>query len=450
MTGALVNVAGVPYDSVLGVALFREPVWNIGGWSGGHEDVDEPLPPVDADFIASAVAPNRVSLLPNFDFEGDWGATWGVNSHAEWVKYASADPQSGTYVARLTSSSSKDLRSTLQAAPIVVDPLAIYEVGITYRKISGTISNFYLALTCLRADDTLVRIEEVQYWRSSCTYLTQAASSGDTVLHVADTQGWVDTLNAAMAVHHKDNGEPIYPDNSDIGEAFMADWQNYVRLKDGDIVASATQLNCETTVGYALPKGTWIRLHRSGGYMPYPVVGNDIGTSWVTGSGRIYGVADRGDYEMERGLIGQGDQFRFGTTKFWPYVFANYGSSDETVVEVDDFYCDRLDNVEMVKLRPVVDPLSSVRHHVRYRYAKNVALGTVNLKVRLLEQSNINVPGQYATNRDAFRLTEIASWTHNDIGTTPTTALQTLSVGEANSLNYTADRAHWLEFEATS
>lgn len=80
-------------------------------------------------------------------------------------------------------------------------------------------------------------------------------------------------------------------------------------------------------------------------------------------------------------------------------------------------------------LTSVEDPQTSSNHIVRYVYKKDGGAVNVRLTVRLLEGG-----------------TQIASWTHTNIGTSSTLATQTLSAGEANSItNYSNLR---LEFTA--
>lgn len=84
-----------------------------------------------------------------------------------------------------------------------------------------------------------------------------------------------------------------------------------------------------------------------------------------------------------------------------------------------------------VGLSSVVDPQSSSNHIVRYTYGKDASGGNViNLTVRLMQGS-----------------TQIASWTHNGIGTGFTLATQTLSAAEADSISNYSDLR--LRFTAT-
>lgn len=79
----------------------------------------------------------------------------------------------------------------------------------------------------------------------------------------------------------------------------------------------------------------------------------------------------------------------------------------------------------VTKLTSVEDPLSSTGHVVRYRYAKNAAGGAqIDLTVQLRQgYTNEGSPG-----------TLIKEWTHTNIGETLTTASQTLSGAEADSI----------------
>lgn len=81
-------------------------------------------------------------------------------------------------------------------------------------------------------------------------------------------------------------------------------------------------------------------------------------------------------------------------------------------------------------LTDVGDPASSTGHKVRYRYGKDLSSGDrIDLTVRLMQGT-----------------TQIAAWTHTNIGTTLTDAEQTLSSGEADAITDYNDLR--LKFEA--
>ncbi len=81
------------------------------------------------------------------------------------------------------------------------------------------------------------------------------------------------------------------------------------------------------------------------------------------------------------------------------------------------------------------DPLSSSTHIVRYRYKKHAAAGrTIELRVRLLQGGAGG--------------TQIAIWTHSDIGETIVQADNTLSSGEADSITDYTDLS--LEFRGNT
>lgn len=84
-----------------------------------------------------------------------------------------------------------------------------------------------------------------------------------------------------------------------------------------------------------------------------------------------------------------------------------------------------------VGLSNVIDPQSSSNHIVRYTYGKDASDGNViDLTVRLMQGT-----------------TQIASWTHNGIGTGFTLATQTLGAAEADSISNYSDLR--LRFTAT-
>lgn len=103
--------------------------------------------------------------------------------------------------------------------------------------------------------------------------------------------------------------------------------------------------------------------------------------------------------------------------------------------EIDESVSDDADYIKSVvaptsdayvtKLTTLEDPLSSTGHIVRYRYRKNAAGGAaVDLTVQLRQgYVNEGTPG-----------TLIKQWVHTDISDTFSTAAQTLSGGEADSI----------------
>jgi hypothetical protein len=84
----------------------------------------------------------------------------------------------------------------------------------------------------------------------------------------------------------------------------------------------------------------------------------------------------------------------------------------------------------VTKLSSVEDPQNSTGHVVRYRYAKDASGGaSINLTVQLRQgYTNEGSPG-----------TLIKEWTHSDISNSWTTAEQTLSGGEADSITDYSD-----------
>lgn len=98
-----------------------------------------------------------------------------------------------------------------------------------------------------------------------------------------------------------------------------------------------------------------------------------------------------------------------------------FASIDETTANDADFIRSNgspRNSVCIIGLSGVTDPVSSTGHAYRYRYAKDVAnSGRIDLTVRLRQGATL-----------------IAEWTHTDISTTLTTASQTLSGAEADSI----------------
>jgi hypothetical protein len=82
------------------------------------------------------------------------------------------------------------------------------------------------------------------------------------------------------------------------------------------------------------------------------------------------------------------------------------------------------------KLTTVTDPATSSGHIVRYRYGKDAAGGAqIDIVVQLREgYVNEGTPG-----------TLIKAWTHTNVSDTLTTAAQTLSAGEADSITDYSD-----------
>lgn len=437
LTGTLITQAGVGYDGVMQGAEFRQPFETEGGWTGDHTDIDEE-PPVDADFIASLGAPGRVQLLDNGGFEDaftvdDWAYQGGLTRTLE------GGAQEGSYVAEATGSGSIGVT---HGQRIPIDPDAIYEYSAWVRRTGGTIAKGYLALLAERANGSQIYVEDAQHVRGGDTYVTADVSPSDTSMQVASTARWASF--AFMYIRVGTN-----PDESDLGnEGHLTD---DIRLAVTPF--SGNTVSFFTTAGRTIPKGTWIRPLYSGGTYIYPTKPSgyfEFPATWTKFSGRIGpGVRDAQEdciYGLQRGSDGL---WRPQTTHCRALLLLLYETVDSTTVQIDDVRLERLDNVTQVRLRPSVDPLASDRHHVRYRYAKDSALGTVNLQVRLMQRLNNYTP-EALQSRSANLWQEIASWQHNDIGTTPTTVKQTLSGAQADLLSYASDDQLYLEFEATS
>ncbi|MDQ3540404.1 MAG: hypothetical protein M3440_06920 [Chloroflexota bacterium] len=91
-------------------------------------------------------------------------------------------------------------------------------------------------------------------------------------------------------------------------------------------------------------------------------------------------------------------------------------------------------DVAEVALGSITDPAVSTGHVVRYRYGKDTAAGdVVNLTVSLRQGTG----------------TEIAAWTHTDIGVGPTDVVQTLTAAQADAVtDYSALRLRFSSVKA--
>ncbi|MEM2159765.1 MAG: hypothetical protein QXN55_02285 [Candidatus Nitrosotenuis sp.] len=114
-----------------------------------------------------------------------------------------------------------------------------------------------------------------------------------------------------------------------------------------------------------------------------------------------------------------------------------YAEIDESTQNDSDYdksgQISLLDTTETLEvgLSNVIDPETSSNHIVRYAYGKDASGGAViDLTVSLMQGT-----------------TQIASWTHNDIGTGFTLATQTLSAAQADSITNYSDLR--LRFVAT-
>jgi hypothetical protein len=433
---AAADIAGVPYDGVVQGADFIPPIIPIqGGWTGEATDIDEE-PPLDADYIASQPSPGRVQLLNNNGFEdvftsADWENALGFTRTLE------GGAQEGSYVGQIIGSASKTL---IHGQFIDVDPTALYEYSAYMRRTGGTIAKAYLALNMYRTNNSRCYNEDAHISRGSSTYLTADCQASDISCQVAGTANW-ETFTYSYMRHG------INPDDSDAGDE--GHLTNDIRLQVATPFSGNT-VNFFTTAGVFLPKGTWVRLHHSGSTYLYPTLPSsffEIPATWTKFSGRVMGMRVPHLDHIHGELRGNSDMWRAQTAKIRAMLLMPYNTVDEVTVQVDDVRFERLDNVTLVPLRPTLDPLASDRHHVRYRYAKDVALGTINLKVRLLVQQDVWDPLDKVSSNVNF--IEIASWQHNDISDTPTTVKQTLSGAQADAMIWGSTYRVWLEFEAT-
>lgn len=110
-----------------------------------------------------------------------------------------------------------------------------------------------------------------------------------------------------------------------------------------------------------------------------------------------------------------------------------YASIDESVINDSDYIQSSQSpssaDVTEIGLSSVGDPGTDLGHVVRYRYKKDTAGGQIDLTVRLMQGG-----------------TEIASWSHADIGTGFVTATQTLTNPQAANITNYADLR--IKFEA--
>lgn len=118
-----------------------------------------------------------------------------------------------------------------------------------------------------------------------------------------------------------------------------------------------------------------------------------------------------------------------GTTNLYS-VIDETTASDTDYVKSSTMSAGSSDTLE-VSLSDATDPALSTGHRVSYRY-RSQGTASMTLTVSLREGAS----------------TEIASWTHTNVGTSYVDAVQTLSVGETDSItDYTALR---LRFVATA
>lgn len=110
-----------------------------------------------------------------------------------------------------------------------------------------------------------------------------------------------------------------------------------------------------------------------------------------------------------------------GTTNIYTTIDESSASDADYIQTV----INPVDDVYVCALSTLTDPVSSSNHVVRYRYGKDAAGGnTIDLTVELRQgYVNEGSPG-----------TLIKQWVHSDISDTLTTAQQTLSAGEADSI----------------
>ena len=107
---------------------------------------------------------------------------------------------------------------------------------------------------------------------------------------------------------------------------------------------------------------------------------------------------------------------------------AIFDQIDEAVIDDADYIRTVLaptNDVYVSKFTTLEDPVSSTGHVVRYRYGKSAAGGAqIDLTVQLRQgYTNEGSPG-----------TLIKEWTHTNVSETLTTAAQTLSGAEADSI----------------
>ncbi len=122
------------------------------------------------------------------------------------------------------------------------------------------------------------------------------------------------------------------------------------------------------------------------------------------------------------------DTYRDAWTEDDATTDALYAKIDEATIDDADYIKTPLiptSDVYVTKLTTVEDPLSSTGHIIRYRYQKSASGGAqIDLTVQLRQTyTNEGAPG-----------TLIKEWTHTDVANGFTTAAQTLSGAEADTI----------------
>lgn len=125
------------------------------------------------------------------------------------------------------------------------------------------------------------------------------------------------------------------------------------------------------------------------------------------------------------GLVSAGAWIADGAPSLWEAIDESWPSSTEFVRSSSSPATDAFE----VSLVDVGDPYTSANHLVRYRYGKSDPDERIDLTVSVVEGATVR-----------------ASWTHQDIGTSPVDAVQTLTDAQADSIgDYTDLR---LRFQA--
>lgn len=179
--------------------------------------------------------------------------------------------------------------------PIPVDPTLTYEL-VTYAKTppESAGSQIYLGIAGFDADGLAISASHHMFISGSETELTQPLTSGDTVMHVASLNNWLDP--ATSLSHQKQIPFYNYVDSS----GYLFPPYGYTRnvLTSAQGISTIDRVNNTITLAApyggqygTIPAGTKTANGSSGGTYKYIAAANStINTEWQRFSGQIGGV----------------------------------------------------------------------------------------------------------------------------------------------------------------
>ncbi len=248
-------------------------------------------------------------LIDNGDAE-----TGSTSGWSGWDGVNDTEYHDGSYSFEVTGPS-----TVLASGLIPVDKTKEYNISGWFRSNgTGGDSRIYAGFRPYDKDQNLIYTYHVNVEDGTQTELYEDVSASDDIMKVVDGTGWIVLSHGRAAFNIDDSGEYRDLPNRNVSNAGITevtDMGDYWRI------------NFSTTVGVDAPKGTKVRMHRSGGWMYTLASSEYIPDAWTHYSGTVSG-------ELKKDS---------SSVTWWPgteyakiLIYANYAQDNTYKLFVDD------------------------------------------------------------------------------------------------------------------